>query len=198
MARIADVPAPIGELWDPATCPADLLPWLAWALSADRWESFWTDDQKRATVASAIADQRKKGTPASVSEVLASFDALLTLTEWFDMVPQGAPHTFEVSLPVIDQSGNLGGFRTSAEFAEAIIRDVKRTKPARSHFKLVQYLTSAATVDAIGEGRLAGYIRGDFAADETTGTQDWSATLLAETGEPIQAESGELLEEATP
>jgi P2-related tail formation protein len=32
-ARVGDIPVPIDPLWNPATCPARLLPWLAWALS---------------------------------------------------------------------------------------------------------------------------------------------------------------------
>src|SRR5205085_11795608 len=98
-ARLGDVPAPIKELWNPATCPLELLPWLAWALSTDRWETHWTEAEKRAAVATAIEQQRKKGTPASIDQVLASFDELLKLTEWFEMSPQGEPHPFTVTLP---------------------------------------------------------------------------------------------------
>jgi phage tail P2-like protein len=166
-ARLGDIALPIRELWDPATCPLDLLPWLAWALSTDRWETHWSEDQKRDAVANAIERQRKKGTPASIDAVLASFDALLTLTEWFEMQPRGEAHTFDVTLPLLLEDGTTGGFRTSAEFAEAIIRDVTRTKPARSHFRLLQSLEAAGLVDIIGVGRTAGFVRLDTAADTT-------------------------------
>ena len=34
-ARLADVPVPLRDLWNPETCPAELLPWLAWAFGVD-------------------------------------------------------------------------------------------------------------------------------------------------------------------
>lgn len=36
-AEIEKTPVSIRELWNPDTCPANLLPWLAWAFSVDRW-----------------------------------------------------------------------------------------------------------------------------------------------------------------
>ena len=30
-ARVGAVPTPFRDLWNPDTCPAALLPWLAWA-----------------------------------------------------------------------------------------------------------------------------------------------------------------------
>lgn len=193
-ARIEDVPAPVAELWNPATCPLELLPWLAWALSCDRWETHWTEAQKRAEVARAIELQRTKGTPASVEAVLASFDELLTLTEWFEMLPQGEPHTFEINLPLVTEAGVVGGFRTSAEFAEAIIRDVTRTKPVRSHFQLVQRLDAKADVRTLAVGQGAGFLRLDAAADTTIEPQ-WATYLQTENGEPLRDETGAFLTE---
>lgn len=37
-AEIEKTPVSIRELWNPDTCPANLLPWLAWAFSVDRWD----------------------------------------------------------------------------------------------------------------------------------------------------------------
>ncbi|EHS5692594.1 TPA: phage tail protein I, partial [Escherichia coli] len=34
-AEIEKTPVRIRELWNPDTCPANLLPWLAWAFSVD-------------------------------------------------------------------------------------------------------------------------------------------------------------------
>ncbi|EPC1727360.1 phage tail protein I, partial [Escherichia coli] len=31
--RLSELPIHINTLWNPDTCPAHLLPWLAWALS---------------------------------------------------------------------------------------------------------------------------------------------------------------------
>lgn len=71
-ARLADVPLPIRPLWDPATIPADLLPWLAWGLSVDEWRPDWPEDRKRAVVASSIEVHRRKGTRAAVLQAVAA------------------------------------------------------------------------------------------------------------------------------
>ena len=193
-ARVGDVPAPIKELWNAATCPIELLPWLGWALSVDRWETFWSEAQKREAVATAIELQRKKGTPASVEQVLASFDALLKLTEWFEMQPVGVPHTFLVDMPLVTDTGQTGGDRVTAAFAEAIIRDVSRTKPVRSHWKLRQILEAAGELEAISAARVTGFLRSDFAAD-TTIEPAWATYLQTETGEPITDENGDFIQE---
>lgn len=195
LERISDVPTPLAELWNPATCPVDLLPWLAWALSTDRWEIHWTEARKRAAVASSIDDQRNKGTPASVEAVLKSFDELLTLTEWFEMRPPGAPHTFTIDLPLALENGETGGFRSSAEFAEAIIRDVNRTKPVRSHFKLLQTLVAEARVRVLAWGQVAGFVRLESDAD-TTIEPEWATYLQTEQGEPLETEGGAFIQEA--
>lgn len=183
-ARVGDVAIPIGELWNPQTCPMDLLPWLAWALSVDRWDFRWNEDQKRAAVAGAIAEQRHKGTRKSVEDVLASYDNLLTLTEWFES--QKDPYTFAIDLPLISTNGDLGGARSSAAFAESIIRDVIRTKPARAHFTLTQSLKAASTVGIIAAGHSAFFVRDEFTADEAAAGLDWGALLTTETGEPLE------------
>lgn len=62
IARISDVPVPIGDLWNPARCPAPLLPWLAWALSVDEWDNSWTEEVQRAVIAASVEIHRHKGT----------------------------------------------------------------------------------------------------------------------------------------
>ncbi|EQU65680.1 phage tail protein I [Escherichia coli HVH 209 (4-3062651)] len=47
-AEIEKTPVSIRELWNPDTCPANLLPWLAWAFSVDRWDEKWPEATKRA------------------------------------------------------------------------------------------------------------------------------------------------------
>lgn len=63
---------PIRDLWNPATCPAAALPFLAWALSVDTWDPSWTEEQKRATIAGSIALHQRKGSVASVKNALAA------------------------------------------------------------------------------------------------------------------------------
>jgi phage tail P2-like protein len=65
-----DIPNP--HLWNPATCPAALLPWLAWALSVDEWDDAWTEATKRAVIAASVEVHRRKGTVGSIKKALAA------------------------------------------------------------------------------------------------------------------------------
>lgn len=62
----------IRDLWDPQRCPAELLPWLAWAFSVDAWDDAWDETRKRTVVAGSLAWHRKKGTPWAVRQALAA------------------------------------------------------------------------------------------------------------------------------
>jgi phage tail P2-like protein len=190
IAAVADVPkAPIATLWDPATCPAPMLPWLAWGLSIDRWETSWTEAEKRTAIAGAIEAQRRKGTPASVEAVLASLDQLLELVEWFEN--GGDPHTFEIRYPLTGAPAD----RRTAAWAEKIVREVSIVKPVRSHFRLIQQFAAAADLRTQGASRaMAAHRFAGIAAVDTS--QPWEAFLQTEFGEPLVDGAGNYLEDA--
>jgi phage tail P2-like protein len=71
-ARIVSAGAPLRPLWNPETCPAELLPWLAWALGVDEWEASWTDERKREVIAASVDVHRHKGTVAAVRRAIAA------------------------------------------------------------------------------------------------------------------------------
>lgn len=68
--KAAAVPVPNDRLYRPDTCPAHLLPWLAWALSVDEWDSDWPEQTKRNVIAASVSVHRRKGTRQSVREAL--------------------------------------------------------------------------------------------------------------------------------
>lgn len=158
-ARLADIPVPLRQLWNPDACPADLLPWLAWALSIDSWSSDWPEEVKRERVRQAIAIQRRKGTAQSVRQVVNSFGGSVAIREWWQKAPQGDPHTFDLVL-------TLGGASTpaSAAFVDAVIAEVSRTKPARSHFTFTQGFAGSAHAGIAAAARTVTYTRLAFAA----------------------------------
>lgn len=71
-ARIAGMDVPVDRLWNPATCPAALLPWLAWALSVDEWDDAWPEETKRRVIADSVTVHRVKGTVGAVRRALAA------------------------------------------------------------------------------------------------------------------------------
>lgn len=189
---IEAIPVDYHTLWNPAACPIQLLPWLAWAWSIDSWDPEWSEEEKRAAVAGAIAAQRRKGTRGAVEDVLASFDHLLELVEWFEATPNLDPYIFEVRLPLVDEDGVAGGARTSAATARAIIREVAKAKPARAHFALVQQLELARSTVPIGAALPAGYVRVEALAEPDG--RPWNSFLTDGNGEPVHDGAGEFLE----
>lgn len=69
-ARVGSVPIGIRPLWNPDTCPADLLPWLAWSLSVDNWDPSWSEGVKRAVIRQSVGVHKRKGTKGAVIEAL--------------------------------------------------------------------------------------------------------------------------------
>lgn len=65
-------PVPLREIWDPETCPAALLPWLAGAFSVDEWDPGWSESAKRSAIAQSFSVHRKKGTIGAVKEAVAA------------------------------------------------------------------------------------------------------------------------------
>ena len=69
-ADIENTPIPLRRLWSPDTCPASLLPWLAWAFSVDRWDENWPEETKRAVIRDAYFIHCHKGTIGAVRRVV--------------------------------------------------------------------------------------------------------------------------------
>jgi len=145
MVRLESIPVPLSQLWNPDTCPAPLLPWLAWAVSVDHWEATWPEAIKRQLIRSALSVARHKGTAASMREVIASFGGSMHLVEWWQTDPPGPPHTFELILTLSGQDGSP----TSAAFVDEVIAAVRRVKPARSHFTFTQGVQAHAQIQCV-------------------------------------------------
>ncbi|MBF9235590.1 phage tail protein I [Microvirga alba] len=71
-ARLGDVPTPLRDVWNPDTCPASLLPWLAWAFGVDEWDSGWSEEAKRNTIRDAVMIQRRKGSVWSIKRAISA------------------------------------------------------------------------------------------------------------------------------
>lgn len=66
-AARAPLPAElVASVWNPATCPVDLLPYLAWGLSVDLWDEKWSETTKREVCRKALILHRMKTTPAGI------------------------------------------------------------------------------------------------------------------------------------
>ena len=154
-ARMAEVPVPLRALWNPDTCPAPLLPWLAWALSIDAWKAYWPESVKRQRLRAAFEIQRRKGTAESVRKVVQAFGGAVQLREWFQRDPPGPPHTFEMVLTLMGTGGEVA----TAQYVDDVIAEVARTKPVRSHFTFTQGVQALGAIGIAAVARPAIYRR---------------------------------------
>ncbi|WNO10550.1 phage tail protein I [Teredinibacter sp. KSP-S5-2] len=132
LQRTTYIPIPLDTLWNPWACPAVLLPWLAWAVSVDYWESGWSVEQKRQAIADSLFVHQQKGTLASIERVLANLGVTANIREWFEF--NGPPHTFELTAWVNDNFGGDDRPILNTQLYAALKAAVDVTKPVRSHY----------------------------------------------------------------
>lgn len=148
-ARIADVPVPLDTLWNPLTCPAPLLPWLAWAASVDEWDPDWPEDRRRETIGLAFYVHRRKGTLASVRATLAAAGlGTATITENFGrkFYDGALTHDGAADHAEVDHWAEYRVFLdrpVSIAQAATVRRLLAATAPLRSRLKLLDYLPAA-------------------------------------------------------
>lgn len=193
------VPVPNRTLWSPETCPADILPWLAWSLSVDEWDAGWTESQKRNAIAESIAQHRRKGTVGALRRALQTLGYEVEIDE-----RTGVAYTFRLLFPA---SGSAGG----AVIDQAIDRATAialRQKNARSALENTAHLaTNGATGGPIIVGACASGIETDvteFFDTSTvlvTGDMQWMGEPLTfpplifagmQAGRPMFADTGSI------
>lgn len=153
-ARIGDVPVRVRDVWNPQTCPLDVLPWLAWAFSVDEWDAGWSEDQKRATIASAIKVQQTKGTVGAVKRALAAAgygDALVVERFGWDFYDGTAIHDGSLTYAAPDHWAEYRvKLARPITVAQAVqVRKILETvAPARSHLKALDFTEAINLYDA--------------------------------------------------
>lgn len=133
-ALVIAPPVPLRTLWNPATCPAHLLPFLAWAYSVDQWESGWPETVKRRVIAASFDVHRVKGTRSAIDRALAALGVDVTITEWFETTPNLARGTFDATLYVNDNLTPDEPAFLNATLYEQLRATIESTKNARSHY----------------------------------------------------------------
>jgi phage tail P2-like protein len=153
-ARIGEVPVPNATLWTPATCPAALLPWLAWALSVDEWDGTWPEERQRAVIAASVAVHRRKGTRGAVVAALAAAGyGTATLIERFgrDLYNGARLHNGSIDHAAPDHWAEyrvtLTRPITNAQ-ADRVRSILASVAPLRSKLKLLSYVAVANLYDA--------------------------------------------------
>ncbi|WP_350312936.1 phage tail protein I [Dickeya fangzhongdai] len=97
---LSEIAVNLDTLWDAERCPTQLLPYIAWALSVDRWDKRWSEQTKRQVIKAAWLVHRQKGTIAALRRVVEPFGYLIRITEWWQT--GGTPGTFRLDIGVQD------------------------------------------------------------------------------------------------
>ncbi|WP_072670549.1 phage tail protein I [Vibrio injensis] len=158
LARQEQVLPPIREMWDPWSCPTELLPWLAWSEGVDEWDSQWPEQVKRQVIASTPEIRKHRGTVWAVREALRAAgyaDAELQ---------EGMPVLTHDGSQLYDQVETYGGgarwalFKVIADIGEGkgvggaelnrLLRLIDRAKNVRSVLREVAYRASVDDVIA--------------------------------------------------
>ncbi|HBM3172391.1 phage tail protein I [Klebsiella michiganensis] len=134
-ARLSAITVALRTLWTPTACPVDLLPYLAWALSVDRWDKSWPAAKKVAAIQQSYWLHRRKGTRAAVRRVIEDMGFSATFAEWFDVGDE--PGTFRLEVDVND----VGITPKTLDELNRLIGDAK---PVSRHLSRMTISTSSS------------------------------------------------------
>lgn len=131
--HLSAIGQPHRALWNPATCPLPLLPWLAWAVGAEDWDRSWNEAQQRSMVAAAIQINKKKGTTWAIKTALHRSG--LDNVHLSERPPGAHWAEFDLAIDITD--------RPLGEAAvQRILTLVGNTKPVRSHLRRLRITLS--------------------------------------------------------
>lgn len=142
-ADIERVPVPLRTLWNWRTCPVKLLPYLAWALSVDRWDENWPEATKRNVIASSFYVHQHKGTISALRRVVEPLGYLIEVREWWELNEE--PGTFRLVVGVLDTG------ITDEMFIE-LERLIEGAKPASRHLTGLAISLSSTGPAWVGAG----------------------------------------------
>ncbi|MCX8678615.1 phage tail protein I [Gilliamella sp. B2865] len=123
-AMVCDFPILLRSLWNPQTCPYELLPYLAWQYSVDYWDENWTEQIKRKVIAEAFEIHQHKGTKEAIRRAVSSFGYLIDLIEWWQN--DKTPGTFSIEIGVLDKG-------ITDESYNELVRIIEDVKPVSRH-----------------------------------------------------------------
>lgn len=155
-ARLSGITVAIRALWTPTACPVDLLPYLAWALSVDRWDKDWSPERKIAVIQRSYWLHRRKGTRAAVRRVIEDMGFSATFAEWFDV--GDAPGTFRLEVDV-------NGIGITPKTLDELNRLIGDAKPVSRHLSVMTISTSSKGDAWIGAAAFEGEVLAVYPLD---------------------------------
>ncbi|MCU6243838.1 MULTISPECIES: phage tail protein I [Enterobacteriaceae] len=127
-AEVSAVNVPINTLWDADTCPPQLLPYLAWAFSVERWDDTWDEATKRSIIKGSYMLHRRKGTISALRQAVEPLGYLISVTEWWQN--DKTPGTFEMEVATLDTG-------ITPEMYTELERVIDDAKPCSRHLTML-------------------------------------------------------------
>ena len=143
LSNIERVPVPLRTLWNPSACPVNLLPYLAWALSVDRWDEAWPESTKRSVIMSSFFVHQHKGTISALRRVVEPLGFLIEVREWWQLGEE--PGTFRLVVGVLDNG-------ITDEMYQELERLIEDAKPASRHMTGLAISLSSTGEFYVGAG----------------------------------------------
>ncbi|RLM23691.1 phage tail protein I [Brenneria alni] len=143
-SRLSRLPVDLNTLWNADKCPVELLPYLAWALSVDRWDKRWSEQTKRQVIKAAWLVHRQKGTIAAIRRAIEPFGYLVRVIEWFQN--GGEPGTFQLAVGVNEQG-------ITDEIYRELEQLIEQAKPCSRHLTALSInldVNGVITAGAVG------------------------------------------------
>lgn len=133
-----DLGVVIKSLWDSWNCPAELLIYLAWALSVDEWNEDWPEDVRRNVCATSLDIHRMKGTTKSMQDSVNALghDALIVYRKDIPEIPKGK---FRVRVKANNQE-------ITQSFYDEMLRVINENKRGTLHLDKFE-ISSGSRVD---------------------------------------------------
>ena len=143
-AIVCEPPIPLRSLWDPQTCPYELLPYLAWQYSVDRWDENWSEQIKRKVIAEAFEIHKLKGTKEAIRRAVEPFGYLIKIIEWWQN--NQTPGSFALEIGILD----TGITEESYKELSRIIDDVKPVSRQLSNLAIQLVSKGSLTIGVSG------------------------------------------------
>lgn len=137
----------IHTLLNPDTCPENLLPYLAWAFSADHWDARWSVTTKRAVIKAAYFVHKHKGTIGALRRVVEPRGYLIRITEWWQT--GDPPGTFRIDIGVMEHG-------VTPEIHAELERLIADAKPLSRHLRGLGVLLESRGTLPVAAGSYSG------------------------------------------
>lgn len=144
-SRAFEFPVDIDTVSDPDTCPANLLPWLAWAYSVDEWPDGMTVQEKRDRLKASRAAHQRKGTRAAALAILVDAGyPNADIQEGIDLLRYDGTYTYNAQVQY-HSTGHWAYYRIILQQGDPVIDEatlarIDRAAPERSTLFEVIYV----------------------------------------------------------